>query len=104
MGHPPHGEAGYPDALSGWRAWLVGRLDEEPPVAHLRHDDTEHLVVTPEVVVAPALRLVQPAGALIVGNDPQHCLDIAELSQPSVATFNSARPIPRPQTSGSRFA
>ncbi len=82
MGHPPHGEAGYPDALFGWRAWLVGRLDEEPPVAHLRHDDTEHLVVTPEVVVAPALRLVQPPGALIVGNDPQHCLDIAELSQP----------------------
>ena len=47
-----------------WSAWIAPsnraavkpslRQIEAPSVAHLRHDYTEHLVVTPEVVVRPA--------------------------------------------------
>jgi hypothetical protein len=50
------------------------------PVAHLRNDDAaRYLFTTPEVVVAPALRLVQMARPLILRNHPEHGLRVAEL-------------------------
>ena len=56
------------------------------------NDDPKLLIVVAYVVVAPLLGLVEPVGAVVLGNDPQHGFPVEGPANSAVLSRSKARP------------